>query len=306
MFDGLKTSVAVLIGLLLGVAVAVPLAWHGSRLGADSLRHNIDRDLASVEQRQQAMADQALSLEELLVKKGYHKDDQVLRAGDGPARSRLAGVAPLEQKLEAVQALEQALLLSEKSLGTRRRGQSRSLELLLGRARPHVGEAEAEPGQRAGVAGEFRGGAEPAAGHMAGLDPAGLQDLLGPAWSGTSFGDVFGNLSYGARWSLDWLGYAARRLASLRSQEKPPEPPKWERPKGRQGHRLSGSDGDAALPGGRSDGPRTNTASCSTPKRATITPTWIWARTKPCSRIAGAPEGYKVVVPKPQATVVYK
>jgi hypothetical protein len=113
MLQGLKTSVAVLLGLIIGVAAALPLAWHGTRKGADSLVQSVGNAVAHVEHRQQAMADQALRLQPLLRAHGAPVEPDLFDAVQDE-RSRLAGDASLTGKLRQVQALEEALLRIEK------------------------------------------------------------------------------------------------------------------------------------------------------------------------------------------------
>jgi hypothetical protein len=227
MFDGLKSSVAVLLGLFIGVLIAMPLAWMGTRYGADSLMHNVDRNLRAVEQRQQTMADQALQLEELLVSKGYRGGAEVF--GDlMDSRSRLAGVAPLKDKLAEVQTLEQELLFTEKVwekagerssirksfyYGEHGRSWEKQKRLLV-REQQDLIDSVSELN------------------HLLVRWPASV--LLGYKTVGTMFtaffGDILGNVTYGMRWILDWIGYYTRKVAALSRQQQPPEPPKWEGP----------------------------------------------------------------------------
>ena len=74
MLSGLKTSAVVLAGLLLGFCLAVPLAWMGTRRGADTLAMNVGNAVAAVEQRQQAMADEVLQLQPMIQRFGVDRD----------------------------------------------------------------------------------------------------------------------------------------------------------------------------------------------------------------------------------------
>ena len=303
MFDGLKTSAAVLIGLLIGAIVATPLAWFGSRLGADSLVRNIHRDLAAVEQRQQSMADQALKLEELLVQKGY-RDGAPVFENVMDTRSRLAGVAPLEEKLAAVQALEQSLLLSEKVW-------EQSAEKASVRKSFYYGEhgREWEKQKRLLVREQEQlVDSVVELNHL--LDRWPTSVLLGYKTFGAMinalFGDVLGNVGFVARLSLDWVGYGARRLAALTGQQAPPDPPKWERPKGVKA--IAYMD-PIIVPRFLADAPPPENeynelqfAQEDTTDYADVE----LGEDKAVLENRNAPGGYKVVLPKPQATVSYK
>lgn len=228
MLQGLKTSVAVLLGLLLGLAVALPLAWFGTRKGADSLVHNIGLAVAAVERRQQAMADQALAFQPVLL---------AHRAGVEPdlfedlqdERSRLAGDASLEGKLLRVQSLEEALLRVE-----RRWAQAGAADARLRRSFEYGEFGRVWERQKRLLVRE----------QMALEDAVDELNLLLARWPASVllkyrtvgallrgvFGDVLGNTAFLARLSLDWTGYALRRAAALVGQQDPPEPPKWDRP----------------------------------------------------------------------------
>lgn len=302
MFDGLKTSVAVLLGLVIGALVAMPLAWHGTRLGADSLHHNIERALEQVEGRQQEMADQALQLEELLVSKGDREGSDVFEQVMD-TRSKLAGVAPLEEKLAAVQELEQALLLSEKVW-----------EQASAKPRVRSSFYYAEHGrnwekQKRLLVKEQ----ETLVNSVVELDkllnrwPASV--LLGyksvGAMINAMLGDVVGNTAYVMRWSLDWVGYWARRAAALRGQQAPPEPPKWERPKGVK--RIGYMDpivpphflADAPVP-------EDDYREVQFTREGTNYADVELGEDKAVLENRHAPEGYKIVLPQPQKTVTYK
>ena len=302
MFDGLKTSVAVLLGLVIGAIVAMPLAWHGTRLGADSLHHNIERALEQVESRQQEMADQALKLEELLVSKGDHEGadvfDQVM-----DARSKLAGVAPLEEKLASVQELEQALLLSEKvweQSGQKARVRSSFYWAEHGR--------EWEKQKRLLVKEQ-----ETLVNSVVELDkllnrwPASV--LLGyksvGAMINAMLGDVVGNTAYVMRWTLDWVGYWARKAAALRGQQAPPEPPKWERP---AGVKTVGYMEALVPPHFLADAPipEDDYNEVQFTREGTNYADVELGEDKAVLENRHAPEGYKIVLPQPQKTVTYK
>jgi hypothetical protein len=302
MFDGLKTSVAVLLGLLIGVAVAMPLAWYGTRLGADSLAHNIDRDLGFVEERQQAMADQALRLEELLVQKGDHEGAPVFEQVMD-ARSRLAGVAPLADKLAAVQALEQTLLLSEKVWE-----QAGSKSAV--RSSFYYGEhGRVWEKQKRLLVREQQGLVDSVVELNRLLDRWPASVLLGyksfGALLNALFGDVLGNGAYVARIGVDWIGYGARKLAALSSQQAPPEPPKWERPKGAKA--IAYMD-PMVVPRFLADAPppedeyRELQYTHETRDYADVD----LGEDKAVLENRSAPQGYHVVLPTPQTTVSYR
>lgn len=228
MLNGLKTSVAVLIGLLIGLVLAVPLGWYGTRLGADSLVRNVHATLASVESRQQAMADAALELEPRLRGWGARADADIYQALQDE-RSRLAGEAPLQAKILRVQRLEEVLLRTEKLWQ--------------------------QAGQKPKVARDFHWQEHGRVWEkqkrllvreqMALVDSVAELDQLLARWPASvllsyktfgalingAFGDVVGNSAFVARLSLDWAGYALRKTAALVGQQDPPEPPKWQRPK---------------------------------------------------------------------------
>jgi hypothetical protein len=113
MLSGLKTSAVVLAGLLLGFCLAVPLAWMGTRRGADTLAMNVANAVAAVQDRQQAMADEALQLQPLIQRYGVTRDEDLFTKVQAE-RSRLAGESGLREKLERVQLLEEALLRVER------------------------------------------------------------------------------------------------------------------------------------------------------------------------------------------------
>jgi hypothetical protein len=271
-------------------------------MGADSLRHNIERDLKVVEARQQSMADQALQLEELLVGKGYRGGAEVFEKVMD-ARSRLAGVAPLEEKLEGVQALEQGLLLTEKIFG--QAGERDSI-----RRSYYYGEHGRlwEKQKRLLVREQVQlTDSVKELNHLLGRWPASV--LLGhksfAAMVNALFGDVVGNITFVARLSLDWIGYAARKAAALTGQQAPPEPPKWERPKASKAVAYMNPIveprflADAPLP---EDQYRELQYTQETSSYADVE----LGEDKAVLENREAPEGYKVVVPQPQKTVTYK
>jgi hypothetical protein len=211
MLSGLKTSAVVLAGLLLGLCLAVPLAWVGTRRGADALAMNVGNAVEAVEQRQHSMADEALQLE---------KQSE---------RSRLAGESGLRDKLERLQLLEEALLRVERlqvqsgqELRTLRDSEEFQAYARLWEKQKRLLVRE-ELGLQDNVA-ELN--------HLLTRWPA--SRLL--AYKSLSallrglLGDVPGKLAYTGRWCLDYVGYFARRLAALRGQQTPPPPPKWELP----------------------------------------------------------------------------
>jgi hypothetical protein len=228
MLNGLKTSVAVLLGLLIGLILAVPLGWFGTRLGADSLVRNVHDTLVAVETRQQAMADAALELEPRLRGWGVRADADIYQALQNE-RSRLAGEAPLQAKILRVQRLEEVLLRTERIW--QQAGQKPRVardyhwqqhgriwekqKRLLVREQMALVDSVAELNQ------------------LLAVWPASV--LLGYKTFGAlingTFGDVVGNSAFIARLSLDWAGYGMRKAAALVGQQDPPEPPKWQRPK---------------------------------------------------------------------------
>lgn len=229
MLQGLKTSVAVLAGLILGLIAALPLAWYGTRRGADSLMRNVKTSVEAVETRQQQMADQALTLQPLLRAHGI-KAEADLFEDIQDERSRLAGDASLEGKLLKVQSLEEALLRTEQrfvqagardprfhksyAYGDYARTWEKQKRLLV-REQFDVEDRVAEVN---GLLARF---------------PASVllrYKTVGALLRGI-FGDVLGNTAFVLRLSLDWAGYGLRKFAALVGQQDPPEPPKWERPK---------------------------------------------------------------------------
>lgn len=229
MLQGLKTSVAVLLGLMLGLILALPMAWFGTRKGADRLVANVGQAVAAVETRQQAMADQALKFQPVLQAHRAGVEDDLFEDVQDE-RSRLAGDASVQGKLIKVQALEEALLRIERrwlQAGQRDARLARShawgefgrtwekQKRLLVREQMQVEDSVEEVN------------------HLLAKWPASVllkYKTFGALLRGI-FGDVLGNTAFLARLSLDWAGYGMRKAAALVGQQDPPEPPKWERPK---------------------------------------------------------------------------
>jgi hypothetical protein len=228
MLSGLKTSAVVLAGLLLGFLASLPLAWYGVRHGADALATNVAQAVAAVEGRQQAMADQALRLQPMLARFGVTRDPDLFEAVQ-EQRSRLAGEASLREKLERVQTLEEALLRVE-----RLTEQSAASDARLGRQEAFSEDRRIWEKQKRLLVREQYAVQDRVAelNGLLGRWPA--SELLAYRTFGALvrglFGDVFGNVAYLGRLSLDWVGYWARRAAALRGQQAPPDPPKWQRP----------------------------------------------------------------------------
>jgi hypothetical protein len=225
MLNSLKTSVAILAGLVLGFLLAVPLAWYGTRLGADSLLKNVRNTLSAVENRQQAMADQALRLQPLIAQFGRVPDVDVFKAVEDQ-RSLLAGASSLEEKLERVQTLEEALLRSEQ------------VAIQAGKKLPSLAAWEPyQEGQRVWqiqrrmLVREQRE-LQDSVTELDGLLARWPVSLLlahrsvGSLLQG-SLGQVWSETVYLTRLCLDWAGYTLRRFAALVGQKTPPEAPKW-------------------------------------------------------------------------------
>lgn len=227
MFDRLKTSLAVLLGLAIGLVAAMPLLWWGSRKGAEALWQNISKAAKVVETRQQAMADEALNFEFTLKGWDYTQDKDIFSAMQ-TERSRLAGAADLEGKVRQLLKLEQLLLLSEKvwiqagekpkilqrhEYGRYGRDWEKNKRYLV-REQMQLEDSVAEYNQ------------------LLSRWPASIALRYGSLKGMIKgfFGEVVDNVKYLVRLSLDWVGYAFRRMAALRGQEKPPEAPRWHRP----------------------------------------------------------------------------
>jgi len=228
MLSGLKTSAVVLVGLLLGFLVSLPVAWYGVRRGADGLVSNVEKAVTTVEGRQQAMADQALRLQPVLTRFDVTRESDLFEAVQ-EQRSRLAGEAALRDKLERVQTLEEALLRVERLCEQSGASNARLAHWEPYREHRRVWEKQKrllvrEQFELQDQVAELNG--------LLGRWPASVllaYKSFGALLRGL-FGDVFGNVAYLGRWSLDWVGYWARRAAALRGQQAPPHPPKWDRP----------------------------------------------------------------------------
>jgi hypothetical protein len=109
MIERMRTGVSGLIGLAIGIALALPLFWVGVRRSVGALRHQAYDAFGVVEGREQGMADECLKLEQRLAGLGFrdHKKDF---ARVELLRSRLAGENDFEEKLELSQHLERAML----------------------------------------------------------------------------------------------------------------------------------------------------------------------------------------------------
>lgn len=229
MLKGLRTSVIVLLGLVLGLFAALPLAWHGTRKGADSLIHNVGRAVAEVEIRQQAMADQVLRLQALLGAYGAAVEPDLFEDVQDE-RSRLAGDASLDGKLLRVQRLEETLLRVE-----RRTIQAGAADSRLRRAFAYGDFARVWEQQKRLLVREQMDveDAVDEVNRLLARWPASVllrYQSVGAFLRG-SLGDVLGNAGFLFRLGLDWFGYGVRKAAALVGQQDPPEPPKWKRPK---------------------------------------------------------------------------
>jgi hypothetical protein len=229
MLQGLKTSVAVLFGLILGLIAAMPLAWYGTRRGADSLTQNVGKSIEAVETRQQQMADQALGLQPLLRQYGIRSEaDLFERIQDD--RSRLAGDASVPGKLLKVQYLEESLLRTEQRFEQAGEGNAR-----FHKSYAYGDYARTWEKQKRLLVREQKGLEDSVAELNQLLDRFPASVLLRYKTFGALlrglFGDVLGNSAFILRLSLDWIGYGMRKAAALVGQQDPPEPPKWEKPK---------------------------------------------------------------------------
>lgn len=115
MVDRIKTLFSALIGLLIGIAVTLPLFWLGVRKNVGALRHRAEVSFVQVERRQQAMADESLRLQKSLADLGWNKSKSDFAKVE-LLRSQLAGYAGIEDKIEVSKKLEIALLGTEKVL----------------------------------------------------------------------------------------------------------------------------------------------------------------------------------------------
>jgi hypothetical protein len=223
MLSGLKTSAVVLAGLLLGFCLAVPLAWMGTRRGADTLAMNVGNAVAAVEDRQQAMADEALQLQPLIQRYGVDRDADLFTNVQSE-RSRLAGESGLREKLERLQLLEEALLRVER-LQVQSGQELRTLR-------------DSEEFQAYGRTWEKQK-------RLLVREQLGLEDSVAELnhlllrWPASRLlayrslsslahgllGDLKTDLAYRWRWSLDYLGYLGQRIAArIHGRPRPPEP----------------------------------------------------------------------------------
>lgn len=305
MLRRLKSTAAVLIGLAIGLVAALPLVWVGVRKGGEGLMRTIGKSVHAVEVRQQALADQALELEPLLRAHGYRLNADVFtRVQD--RRSRLAGSDRALDKLEAVQRLEEALLRAERVWGQ------------AGAARPTL---------RASFDWQEHGRVWEKQKRLLVVEQKQLADsvqelnLLLARWPASvilghkSFGallndffnDVAGNIAFLTRLSLDWAGYGMRKAAALVGQQAPPEPPKWEKPKARV---AAAFISPVARPVFYADAPLpeedVRELQYTRENDAVDYSEVEIGEDKPVLENRDAPEEFKAVVPKPQATVDYR
>jgi hypothetical protein len=225
MLNALKTSVTLLLGLALGCLIALPLAWYGSRLGADSLLTNVWNRLSEVQDRQQAMADQALKLQPLLQHFGVFAGSEVFKDVENE-RSLLAGDASLDGKLERVQRLEEALLRSELVWAQAGRGKARL------RAWPPFQDYGLVWEQQKRLLVSEEAGLSDSVDELDGLLVRWPLSLLlahktFAGMTGGVMADASGEALFAVRVGLDWVGYSIRRLAALVGQQAPPPPPDW-------------------------------------------------------------------------------
>lgn len=125
MFKRFLSALIVLLGLLLGAALSLPLAWSAARRGADSQRDRVLKALEAVQQRQSSMVDQGLRWQAQLAGRGWRRDGAVY-ASLVDLRGRLAGEDSLEERLLLVQHLEEPLL---RAAAARERGAAAEPEL---------------------------------------------------------------------------------------------------------------------------------------------------------------------------------
>ncbi|HTB22279.1 MAG TPA: hypothetical protein VK914_06200 [bacterium] len=305
MLNSLKTSVSVLLGLVLGCLIVVPTAWYGVRIGADSLRQNVWNRLSAVQDRQQAMADQALKLQPMLQRYGVFDGKDVFKDVENE-RSLLAGDASLEGKLEHAQRLEEALLRSERVWV-----QSGKKKARLASEQPwndygRVWERQkrllvVEESELVDAVDELDGitARWPVSVLLAHKTFAGM--------TGGILGSASGDAVFLARVGLDWLGYELRRMAALVGQQTPPPPPVWGwKPA------VVPSDGgyveslptpiflaDAPLPEG--DYQEIQYSQTVPANYANVE----LNQDKAVLENSGAPAAFKAPTPKPQTTVVY-
>jgi hypothetical protein len=109
MFDRLKFSASAVVGLMLGIALALPLFWIAVKSSVGVLRENAKRAFVQVEQRQQDMADECLRLQESFKNAGVKVPQQDFSNVEY-LRSRLAGSGDFEDQIEVSQQLERGLV----------------------------------------------------------------------------------------------------------------------------------------------------------------------------------------------------
>jgi hypothetical protein len=112
MFERVKFFSSAVLGLLLGIVLALPLFWFAVKMNIGSMYRNTQGSFEQVVRRQQAMADTALDLEKRLMKLGY-KGKRAAFAHVEIERSKLAGDFELSDRIELTQDLEGALLEAE-------------------------------------------------------------------------------------------------------------------------------------------------------------------------------------------------
>jgi hypothetical protein len=110
MFNRLKFSASALLGLALGICLALPLFWIGVKRGVGELRDGAQSAFGAVELRQQNMADEALRLEVSLKNAKVRLPSVEDFAKVELLRSQLAGSGNFEDKIEISQELERALV----------------------------------------------------------------------------------------------------------------------------------------------------------------------------------------------------
>jgi hypothetical protein len=225
MLQTLKISVAILVGAVLGLLIALPLAWYASRMGADTLKKNVWNAAQAVQDRQQAMADQALKQEPLLKSFGQTGNADVY-ADIQDERSRLVGVSELEDKLLYEQRLEEALLRGEK-VALHAGADSAK----LAGWEPYREDRRIWEKQKRLLVREQKTLADSVEEFNGLLDHWPFNTLLAhDTFAGlvnAVLNDFWNNVVYLTRLSLDWAGYGMRRLASLVGQQTPPERPRW-------------------------------------------------------------------------------
>ncbi|HXC64615.1 MAG TPA: hypothetical protein VNZ67_09660 [bacterium] len=228
MLSGLKTSAVVLAGLLLGFCLAVPLAWMGTRRGADTLALNVGNAVAAVEQRQQAMADEALQLQPLIEQYGVDRDKDLFTKVQAE-RSRLAGESGLREKLERLQLLEEALLRVE-----RLQVQSGQELRALRDSETYQEYARTWEKQKRLLVREQLGLEASVAelNHLLLRWPA-SRLLAYQSLSSLGHGllaELKANAAYRWHWSVDYLRYLGRKVVARFRHQPLPDAPKWDPP----------------------------------------------------------------------------